>query len=315
MPLTIKTPSTGPLSVTDASGNVFSRLPEGRGRGAGARRRHLHPGARPDGRGARRTRLQAGPNGAYTGCTWVYDVTVNPGLTIRAPALSKEAENLTHPDGPTQPGDRIRYTMTATNTAAGSLWTDVVIPDPLPAYLELDEDGVRLDNPRGGVAGKALAKAPLVAASDVGKFALATAGADGRRVLASAGDVPGGATATVTFECTVAIDAAGEGAAAADLANIATGTRPDPTDPDNPMPDPNRPGQPLPVDPRPHRRPGHPSRPGPRCAGRSRDHLDENGKEPHDPRCKRHAHRQQVPLHGDASEYWCGQQLPGRRRH
>ena len=65
--------------------------------------------------------------------------------------------------------------------------------------------------------------------------------------------MPGGATATVTFECTVRADAAGEGAPAADLTNIAeaTGTRPDPADPDKPMPDPANPGKPLPIDPDP----------------------------------------------------------------
>ena len=255
--LSIKTPSTGKISVTDASGNVFTAdfLKDADGRPVRGEDGTYTLVLDPTAVGRGQLVFKQEPNGAYTGSTWVYDVTVNPDVTVApAPSLSKEAENLTHPDGPTQPGDRIRYTITAANTATGSLWTGVVVRDPLPACLELDEGSVRLDNPRGGVAGKALAKAPLVAASDVGKFALATAGADGRRVLTvPAGDVPGGATATVTFECTVAIDAAGEGAAAADLANIAeaTGTRPDPTDPDNPMPDPNRPGQPLPINPDP----------------------------------------------------------------
>ncbi len=255
--LKVETPSTGRISVTDASGNVFDAdfLKDADGRPVRGEDGTYTLVLDPTAVGRGQLTFKQEPNGAYTGSTWVYDVTVNPDVTVApAPSLSKEAENLTHPDGPTQPGDRIRYTITAANTATGSLWTGVVVRDPLPACLELDEGSVRLDNPRGGVAGKALAKAPLVAASDVGKFALATAGADGRRVLTvPAGDVPGGATATVTFECTVAIDAAGEGAAAADLANIAeaTGTRPDPTDPDNPMPDPNRPGQPLPVDPDP----------------------------------------------------------------
>lgn len=255
--LKVETPSTGKISVTDASGNVFTAdfLKDADGRPVRGEDGTYTLVLDPTAVGRGQLVFKQEPNGPYTGSTWVYDVTVNPDVTVApAPGLSKEAENLTHPDGPTQPGDRIRYTITAANGATGSLWTDVVIRDPLPACLELDEDSVRLDNPRGGVAGKALAKAPLVAASDVGKFALSAPGADGRRVLTvPAGDVPGGATATVTFECTVAIDAAGEGAAAADLANIAeaTGTRPDPTDPDNPMPDPNRPGQPLPINPDP----------------------------------------------------------------
>lgn len=241
--LSIKTPSTGKISVTDASGNVFTAdfLKDADG----------HPVRGEDGTytlvldptavGSGKLTIRQEANGAYTGSTWVYDVTVNPDVTVApAPSLSKKAENLTHPDGPTQPGDRIRYTITAANGTAGSLWTGVVVRDPLPACLELDEGSVRLDNPRGGVAGKALTKAPLVAASDVGKFALAAADANGRRVLTvPAGNVPGGAEATITFECTVAADAAGEGAPAADLTNIAeaTGTRPDPADPDKPMPD------------------------------------------------------------------------------
>lgn len=255
--LSIKTPSTGKISVTDASGNVFTAdfFKDADGRPVRGEDGTYTLVLDPTAVGRGQLTFKQEPNGAYTGSTWVYDVTVNPDVTVApAPSLSKEAENLTHPDGPTQPGDRIRYTITAANTATGSLWTGVVVRDPLPACLELDEGSVRLDNPRGGVAGKALAKAPLVAASDVGKFALSAPGADGRRILTvPAGNVPGGAEATVTFECTVAIDAAGEGAAAADLANIAeaTGTRPDPTDPDNPMPDPNRPGQPLPINPDP----------------------------------------------------------------
>lgn len=255
--LSIKTPSTGKISVTDASGNVFTAdfLKDADGRPVRGEDGTYTLVLDPTAVGRGQLTFKQEPNGAYTGSTWVYDVTVNPDVTVApAPSLSKEVENLTHPDGPTQPGDRIRYTITAANTATGSLWTGVVVRDPLPACLELDEGSVRLDNPRGGVAGKALAKAPLVAASDVGKFALSAPGADGRRILTvPAGNVPGGAEATVTFECTVAIDAAGEGAAAADLANIAeaTGTRPDPTDPDNPMPDPNRPGQPLPINPDP----------------------------------------------------------------
>ncbi len=255
--LSIKTPSTGKISVTDASGNVFTAdfLKDADGRPVRGEDGTYTLVLDPTAVGSGKLTIRQEANGAYTGSTWVYDVTVNPDVTVApAPSLSKKAENLTHPDGPTQPGDRIRYTITAANGAAGSLWTDAVVSDPLPACLGLDEGSVRLDNPRGGVADKALAKAPLVAASDVGKFALAAAGANGRRVLTvPAGNVPGGATATVTFECTVRADAAGEGAPAADLTNIAeaTGTRPDPADPDKPMPDPANPGKPLPIDPDP----------------------------------------------------------------
>ncbi len=166
------------------------------------------------------------------------EVAVRPDPAIApAPKLAKKAENLTHPDGPTQPGDRIRYTITASNTAKGSLWTQVVVTDPLPAGLELDEASVRLDSPSGGIEGKRLEKAPATAASDVGKFSLSAPGADGRPVLTvPAGDVGGGSSATVTFECTVRGGLDFSDPAAIDLANVAsaTGKRPNPDGPDGP---------------------------------------------------------------------------------
>ncbi len=166
------------------------------------------------------------------------EVAVRPDPTIApAPKLAKRAENLMHPDGPTQPGDRIRYTIEASNGAKGSLWTDVVVSDPLPACLELDEGSVRLDNPRGGVAGKQLSKAPAVAAGDVGRFSLSAPGAGGRPVMTvPVGDVAGGSSATVTFECAVREDVDFADAAAVDLGNVASaeGKRPSPDDPDGP---------------------------------------------------------------------------------
>ncbi len=165
-------------------------------------------------------------------------MTVLPQPKIApAPALSKEAENLTHPNGPTQPGDRIRYTVTAKNTAAGSLWTGVVISDPLPASLVLDEGSVRLDNPRGGLSDVPLAKAASVSAGDVGSYSLSAPGAGGRPVLTvPAGDIGGGGSATLAFECTVREDIDFADAAAVDLENVASaeGKRPNPDDPDGP---------------------------------------------------------------------------------
>ncbi|WP_302963657.1 hypothetical protein [uncultured Adlercreutzia sp.] len=166
------------------------------------------------------------------------EVVVAPDPAIAPePALSKKAENLTHPDGPTQPGDRIRYTVTATNAARGSLWTDVVISDPLPSCLELDEGSVRLTNAWEGLEGRPLARADAAAAGDVGKFSLSAPGADGRRVLSvPAGGVAEGSPATVTFECTVRGELDFSDPAAVDLENIASaeGKRPNPDDPDGP---------------------------------------------------------------------------------
>ncbi|MCR2028142.1 hypothetical protein [Adlercreutzia muris] len=238
--LKVDTPSSGPVSVTDASGNVFEadflRGEDGnpvRGED-GSYTLVLDPTA--VGRGELTFRQE--PNGAYTGSTWVYDVTVKPEPKIApAPALAKRAENLTHPNGPTQPGDRIRYTIEASNGAAGSLWTNVVVTDPLPASLELDEGSVRLDNPRGGIADMALTRADATAAGDVGRFSLSAPGAGGRSVLSvPAGDIGGGANATVTFECTVRGELDFSDPAAVDLGNVAssTGTRPDPENPDGP---------------------------------------------------------------------------------
>ncbi|MCU7585812.1 hypothetical protein N1614_10685, partial [Adlercreutzia muris] len=238
--LKVDTPSSGPVSVTDAKGNVFEadflRGEDGQPvRGEdGSYTLVLDPTA--VGRGELTFRQE--PNGAYTGSTWVYDVTVRPQPKIApAPALAKRAENLTHPNGPTQPGDRIRYTIEASNGAKGSLWTDVVVTDPLPACLALDERSVRLDNPSAAIAGKPLSKAPSVAASDVGKFSLSAPGADGRPVLTvPAGDVGGGSSATVSFECTVRGGLDFSDPAAVDLANVAsaTGKRPNPDGPDGP---------------------------------------------------------------------------------
>ena len=146
----IKTESSGPVSVVNQNGDVFEadflRGEDGEPvRNAdGSYTLVLDPAAV----GSGKLSIRQEPNGAFTGTTWNFDVTVLPQPKIApAPALSKRAENLTHPGGPTQPGDRIRYTIEASNGAAGSLWTDAVVTDPLPACLELDEGSVELDNP------------------------------------------------------------------------------------------------------------------------------------------------------------------------
>ncbi|WP_296011873.1 hypothetical protein [uncultured Adlercreutzia sp.] len=180
------------------------------------------------------------------------EVAVRPDPKI-APALKleKSVENLTHPQGPTQPGDRLRYTVTAANSAAGSLWTDVVLTDALPKCLELDASTLHLENDWEGFSG-----APVAGDGKTeGTWALSAPGADGRRTLSvGAGAVAGGSSAVLTFECTVSEpDFASASEGDLDLANTAEadGTRPDPADPDNPMPDPDDPGKPLPVAPSP----------------------------------------------------------------
>ncbi len=233
--LNVKTSSSGPVSVTSEDGEVFEA--------DFVRGEDGEPVRNPDGTytlvldptavGKGKLTFRQEPNGAHTGTTWSYDVDIQPNPKIRPQtSVAKRAENLTHPDGPTQPGDRIRYTVTAANAAKGSAWTDVMLSDRLPAALELDESSVRLASTSEKFDG-ALKKA--AAPTSVGTFALAGPDADGRvTISAFAGSVYGGSEAVLTFECTVAEDAVG-----ADLANIAEvqGSRPDPDNPGGKLPE------------------------------------------------------------------------------
>ena len=100
--LSIKTPSTGKISVTDASGNVFTAdfLKDADGRPVRGEDGTYTLVLDPTAVGSGKLTIRQEANGAYTGSTWVYDVTVNPDVTVApAPSLSKKAENLTHPDG------------------------------------------------------------------------------------------------------------------------------------------------------------------------------------------------------------------------
>lgn len=184
------------------------------------------------------------------------EIIVLPDPTVEPkPSTLKTVKNLTHPDGPTQAGDRLRYTIEASNSAAGSLWMSVVLVDALPACLTLDPSTLRLTNSWEEFDGKPL---PGDGAS-LGTWALAAPGTNGRRTLSvGAGNIVGGHKTVLTFECTVDPTSVHEGATAEelDLTNVAEpiGTRPDPSDPDNPyspMPDPDNPGNPIPVTPEP----------------------------------------------------------------
>lgn len=253
MDVKIATPSSGPITVTAADGTVLEAkiITDEDGNPVRDENGRITVRVNPTSVGKTELTIKQEPNGAYTGTTFVYDVTVKPDPKIAPePSLTKRAENLTHPAGPTQPGDRIRYTVEAGNSATGSVWTQVVVSDPLPSCLELDEGTLRLANERDGSAEAALEKAASVAASDVGKFSLAER--DGKQVLTvPVGSVYGGATARVTFECTVKgdIDFATATAADLDLANIASasGKRLNPDDPD---------GDDVDLDPQPNPEPG-----------------------------------------------------------
>ena len=248
--LKVHTPSTGPIAVTGEDGGLYEA--------DFVRDKDGNPVRNDDGTytlvldpeklGTGKLTFTQKPNGAYTGTSWTYDVTVRPNPKI-APitSVTKRAENLTHPNGPTQPGDRIRYTVQAKNDAAGSAWNDVAITDALPACLTLDGATVRLDNSAESLKSAALKAAAAGAAPALGEYALSDAGTDGRRTLTvPAGRVYGVGAATLTFECTVNADAADRGTIS-DLANIAeaTGTRAKPDDPTKDEPENPKPSDPA----------------------------------------------------------------------
>lgn len=168
------------------------------------------------------------PNGIYAGATFEFDVIVKPNPNIAPTAsITKSVENLTHPQGPTQPGDRLRYTLTAQNAAAGSVWNDVTFTDPLPSALTLCEDTVRLESSSEQFSGK-LTLATGEIKNVPGQFSVSST--QGKQTITiPIGSVYGLQKSSVTFECLVKTNAVG-----ANLTNVATasGTRPNPEDPD-----------------------------------------------------------------------------------
>ncbi len=248
--LKLDTPSSGPVTVTTADGTIvkaeLKRDEEG------------NPVRDDDGKlivlldpeavGRTELTIKQEPNGAYTGTTFEYDVTVKPDPQI-APvtSITKTAANLTHPNGPTQSGDVIRYTITASNSAAGSAWNNVIITDELPACLDLAPDSLTMKNPSEGFDG-ALAPASGALGSQPGRYQLDTRADGGTTLAVASGTVGGGASAQITFECTVRQGLTGRDKTDVPLANIASaaGTRPDP---DDPYHNPELPENPDPSDP------------------------------------------------------------------
>lgn len=231
--LKLSTASSAPVRVTASDGSVFTAQIVCDEDGVPVRDEagRIAVTLDPEAVGKGNLTIVQEPNGAYVGTTFSFEVTVLPDASVEpAPAVAKAVVNLTHPDGPTRPGDRLRYTVTASNGAAGSAWTDVVVTDALPSCLKLDGGSAHLTNGADllDVDGRpAEGDGPLVP----GQWRLSAPGADGRAVLEVAcGTVYGGSSATVTFECVVADDAVGRDGDAADLSNSAsaTGTRPNP---------------------------------------------------------------------------------------
>lgn len=93
-------------------------------------------------------------SGAYGKSTFTFDVTVypNPGDAPKID-ITVDQENLGNPDTPdaavapdgmAQPGDVIRYTVTASNTVSGSAWQTPEITDVLSDDVTIDPDSIEV---------------------------------------------------------------------------------------------------------------------------------------------------------------------------
>lgn len=142
------------------------------------------------------------------------DVSLYP-VRSASPAISKAVRNLTHPTGENNVGDRLAYTIEATNKGpANSGWRDALITDALPAGLTYVPGTLKLAGPDG-------ATSPI---ADAEAFDAATG-----TLSCTVPLIKGGETYRLTFEATInakAIDPADteEGAANRDIGNVAVGS-------------------------------------------------------------------------------------------
>lgn len=203
----VKTPSSAPIEITTDEGDIIEAkvVVDENGKPIRGEDGTYEIQIDPKLIGTTTLHIEQKPNGAYTATTWEYEVKVlpDPGIDpIRV--TSKSAKNLTHPNSPTQPGDRIRFELTAENTALGSVWKNVVATDVIPAGLTLDTATVRLEN-KADAYNDALTEATDATPATLGRGQFSvSAAADGRVQLnAFAGDIGGGTKAVVSFECVV----------------------------------------------------------------------------------------------------------------
>ena len=134
-----------------------------------------------------------------------FPAVVTLATELHAPNIvsSKSVTNVTHPSGPDQRGDVLRYTVSYTNTGADPA-TNFVMRDPIPSGSTYVPKSLRI------TAGPQAPASPTDALSDdAGEFNSASGevvfrlGAGGNAT--TGGMIPPGATDTVTFE--VAINA------------------------------------------------------------------------------------------------------------
>lgn len=234
--LKVDTPSSGPVTVKAANGDIITAtiVLDGEGKPVIDEQGRMTLVVDPEAVGKTELTIVQQANGAYTATEFIYDVTVLPDReTAPAPSLVKKAENVTHPDGPTYVGDTILYTVVARNDAEGSGWLDVVVIDELPEPLELIEGTILVENKADGFEG-AVSPVLLGVKPLLGQYGVTQV--KGRAVLAvPVGNVWGGSEALVRFQCRVRSDIPwGDSQESPSIANVAeaTGKRPDPADPD-----------------------------------------------------------------------------------
>ena len=237
--LKVKSPSSGAFTLTDSNGGIVRAYLRADDSG--------NPIQNADGTydlivdpeavGQTELHLTQEANGAYLPSHFVYDITVDPAPDIPpAPKLDKQVVNLTHPDGPTQPGDLLAYQVMASNEREGSVWEDALVTDQLPACLTLAADKpVHLtnNNTLAPFSGELTQVAAAADAPASGQYSVATA-ANGQQtvkffmgdIIASTEQTP--QSATVAFICRVNDDAPGQV-----LDNIATSPEA-PTSPESP---------------------------------------------------------------------------------
>lgn len=228
--LSLKTPSSVTPTITTEDGHIIEAqfTTDADGQPVRDENGNYEILIDPQAIGKTKLSIKQPANGAYTSTRWNYDVTVLPDPGIApAPSATKTATNLTHPNGPNQPGDRIHYEIIATNTASGSIWKQAVAQDTLPQGLALDESTLQLHNKAAGFDG-ALTKTDATASTlTQGQYRLEQTTDSRTKLVVGIGDVGGDTSATVSFDCIIQPDAIG-----GDITNLAEtqGSRFDPND-------------------------------------------------------------------------------------
>ncbi len=150
----VKTPSSGDFKVTTSNGAVATAevLRDEDGNIIRDADGNVTLVIKVDSAGETTITIDQEPNGVYYGSTFIYDLTVEPDVTIPPEtSLVKTAKNLTHDGDYIRPGDIIEYTITAANAAKGSVWQFPYVQDQLPETVELVPGSLKLTNTSMGI--------------------------------------------------------------------------------------------------------------------------------------------------------------------